>query len=75
MLLRWSLGRADAAAAVEGAVSATIAEGWRTPDLVTPETPAGRLVGTQAFTDRIVAHLDAPAGPSSPEPAAAGAVR
>ena len=36
MLLRWSLGRADAADAIEAAVSRTLDDGFRTPDLVPP---------------------------------------
>ncbi|HXG39647.1 MAG TPA: 3-isopropylmalate dehydrogenase [Candidatus Limnocylindrales bacterium] len=49
LLLRWSLGRADAAAAIERAVFEVIAEGYRTPDLM-PADPARaeacRPVGT-----------------------------
>jgi 3-isopropylmalate dehydrogenase len=36
MLLRWSLGRADAADAVEAAVGRALDDGWRTADLADP---------------------------------------
>jgi 3-isopropylmalate dehydrogenase len=39
MMLRWSFGRADAAAAVENAVRAALHDGWRTPDLMPAEEP------------------------------------
>ena len=57
MLARWSLGRADVADAIEAAVSATVAEGWRTPDLASAETPAGRVIGTRDMTERIIERL------------------
>jgi 3-isopropylmalate dehydrogenase len=43
MLLRHSLGLADEAQAVEAAVEAALAEGYRTPDIAAPGT---RTVGT-----------------------------
>ena len=52
MLLRWSLGRADAAAAVEAAVGAALDDGCRTADLAAAgDGPTTRLgvVGTTAF--------------------------
>jgi 3-isopropylmalate dehydrogenase len=66
MLLRWSLGRADAAEAIEAAVAAALGEGWRTADLAGSSAGAGggevtRVVGTTAFTDAVLAHLPAPA--------------
>jgi 3-isopropylmalate dehydrogenase len=61
MLLRWSLGRADAAAAIEKAVADTLAAGYRTPDLVaaTGDQPGTKKVGTQAMADAVVAALQA----------------
>jgi 3-isopropylmalate dehydrogenase len=65
MLLRWSLGREDAARAIESAVRATLADGWRTADLASESDGSDGLVvvGTTAFatavTDRLAA---APAG-------------
>jgi 3-isopropylmalate dehydrogenase len=57
MLLRWSLGRADAADAIEAAVREALAEGWRTADLaIAGET----VVGTVAFTDAVLACLRVP---------------
>ena len=59
MLLRWSLGRGDAAEAIESAVRAALRDGFRTPDLA--RVGAGerdlRVLGTRAFTDAVVARL------------------
>jgi 3-isopropylmalate dehydrogenase len=55
MLLRLSLGREDAAAAVEAAVSAVLDAGYRTGDLVVAATRGSlRVVGTVAFADAVV---------------------
>ena len=62
MLLRSSLGRDDAAAAVEAAVDGALAAGLRTADLV----PGGaardgeRVVGTGELTEAIAARIAAP---------------
>ena len=60
MLLRWSLGQAEAAAAIEGAVSAVIEAGYRSADLWPAEgqltaglTKVGTSAMTQAIVDRI----------------------
>ncbi len=60
MLLRWSLGRPDAAAMIEGAVARALDDGLRTPDLMPVDTAASdglRPVGTRAMTEAIVARL------------------
>ncbi|HUQ44229.1 MAG TPA: 3-isopropylmalate dehydrogenase [Candidatus Limnocylindria bacterium] len=59
MLLRWSLGLEQAAADVEAAVGAALADGYRTPDLVPPDGDRTglRVVGTGEMTDAIVARL------------------
>jgi 3-isopropylmalate dehydrogenase len=61
MMLRWSLGRADAAEAIEAAVGATLADGYRTPDLISAvgEQAGQKKVGTQAMADAVVATLKA----------------
>ena len=61
MLMRWSLGRADVASAIEAAVTATLDAGYRTPDLVAAvgEQPGTTKVGTQAMADAVVAALTA----------------
>ena len=60
MLLRWSLGRADAADAVEAAVGRALDDGFRTVDLW-PRDPAlaqaCTRVGTVAMADAIVARI------------------
>jgi 3-isopropylmalate dehydrogenase len=55
MLLRWSLGREDAAAAVEGAVVSVLADGLRTRDLLAGREPGAgeRVVGTREMTEAI----------------------
>ncbi|HTC85615.1 MAG TPA: isocitrate/isopropylmalate family dehydrogenase, partial [Candidatus Acidoferrum sp.] len=69
MLLRWSLGRADAADAIEAAVSAALADGLRTPDLLPPDDAVGAgndvtVVGStamaRAVADRIAISRAAP---------------
>jgi 3-isopropylmalate dehydrogenase len=66
MLLRLSLGREDAASAVESAVSAALADGFRTADLVPVGSADGtiRRVGTVGMTEAIVARLLGPDGPA-----------
>ena len=60
MLLRLSLGRADAASAVESAVTAVLDAGYRTGDLARAgERDTLRVVGTTAFTDAVVDALAA----------------
>ena len=49
MMLRWSLGRADAADAIEAAVSGVLADGIRTKDLV-PSDPAQAVACTMVGT-------------------------
>jgi 3-isopropylmalate dehydrogenase len=60
MLLRLSLGRADAAAAVEAAVTATLDAGYRTADLARAgERDRLHVVGTVAFAGAVVDALAA----------------
>jgi len=64
MLLRTSLGRADAADAVEAAVAAAIDAGWRTADLADSADQDDGLVvvGTTGFATAVVEALEAAAG-------------
>jgi 3-isopropylmalate dehydrogenase len=64
MLLRTSLGRDDAAAAIETAVSTALADGWRTADLADPADSGDGLVvvGTAAFATAVIDALRAQAG-------------
>ena len=64
MLLRTSLGRDDAADAVETAVGAALDAGWRTADLADASDPADGLVvvGTTAFATAVIEALEAGAG-------------
>jgi 3-isopropylmalate dehydrogenase len=61
MLLRTSLGRPDAAEAIEAAVSLALVDGWRTADLADPADGADGLVvvGTTAFATVVVEALGA----------------
>ena len=67
MLLRMSLGREDAAAAIEAAVHQALDEGWRTVDLADPADQRDGLVvvGTTAFATAVVDQLVAAAGVST----------
>jgi 3-isopropylmalate dehydrogenase len=65
MLLRLSLGREDAAAAIEDAVSGALDDGFRTADLVPPSGDTGaatglRRVGTTGMTAAIVERIAIP---------------
>ncbi|MET1231293.1 MAG: 3-isopropylmalate dehydrogenase [Candidatus Limnocylindrales bacterium] len=62
MMLRWSFGRADAAAVVENAVRAALRDGWRTPDLMTDGDSAVSVkpAGTSAFAAAVIEHLPPP---------------
>ncbi len=64
MLLRWSLGRDDAAVAIEAAVSRTLDDGFRTRDLIAPSSSDAdvRIVGTLGMTAAILERLDAASG-------------
>jgi len=59
MLLRLSLGREDAAAAIEAAVSTALDDGFRTADLFPPsgEASGQQRVGTTAMTAAIVERI------------------
>ena len=54
MMLRYSLGQSDAAAAIDAAIEKTLAAGIYTPDIATDKTKA---VGTAAMGDAIVGAL------------------
>ena len=58
MLLRWSLGREDAASAVESAVARTIDDGLRTADIA---VGGAQAVGTTAMARAIAERVTAPA--------------
>jgi 3-isopropylmalate dehydrogenase len=64
MLLRWSLGRDDAASRVEAAVAAALDDGVRTGDLLPPDGDRTGLtvVGTKAMADAVIARLGARTG-------------
>ena len=67
MLLRMSLGRDDAATAIEAAVGAALDDGWRTADLADAADQHDGLVvvGTTAFATAVVEQLEAGAGVAS----------
>jgi 3-isopropylmalate dehydrogenase len=62
MLLRLSLGRDDAAGAVERAVAAALDDDWRTPDLADSRDVDDGLVvvGTTAMATAVIERLGAP---------------
>jgi len=59
MLLRWSLGLAEAADDVEAVVRSAIDDGWRTADLVPADGDEDgiRVVGTRAMTGAVLERL------------------
>ncbi len=60
MMLRWSLGQPEAAAAIEGAVSGALDDGYRTKDLLpahAAESAALTLVGTREMARVIGARI------------------
>ena len=75
MLLRWSLGQADAAAAIEEAVGTAIDDGFRSADLwpgaglpTAGLTRVGTVGMTQAIVDRIAIGRAAPDAVAAREP-------
>jgi len=73
MMLRWSLGRADAADAIEAAVAAALEAGFRTADLAGADRAGAdradlagaenrRAIGTAAMADAIAARLGSVVG-------------
>ena len=58
MLLRWSLGREDAASAIESAVASAIDDGFRTADIA---VGGAKAVGTTAMARAIADRVTAPA--------------
>ena len=66
MLCRWSLGRADVAAAIEAAVGSALDDGYRTADLVPGGVAAAgsgvRIVGGGEMSATVAAHLGRGAG-------------
>jgi 3-isopropylmalate dehydrogenase len=56
MMLRYSLGEERAAAAIEAAVTAVLAAGLRTPDIMQPEC---RQVGCRAMGEAVIQALSA----------------
>jgi len=57
LMLRYSFGLTEAAAAIESAVSTAIDQGLRTGDIFNPADPAARRVGTREMGDAIVAAI------------------
>lgn len=58
MLLRYSLGQAPAAAAIEAAVTAVLTDGYRTPDIA---QAAARVVGCREMGAAVTQRLQRPA--------------
>ncbi len=54
MLLQYSFGLAEEAAAVERAIEDVLNEGWRTRDIANDETPEDRVVGTEGMGALVV---------------------
>lgn len=57
LMLRYSFGLTEAAAAIESAVATAIDQGLRTGDIFNPADPTARRVGTREMGDAIVAAI------------------
>ena len=66
MMLRLSLGLDEAAAAVEAAVDATVAAGYRTPDIL--GQGGGKRVGTIEMGDAVIERIENPEKARVPRP-------
>ncbi len=67
LMLEHAFGWHEAAHAIWNSVSHLLAEGWRTPDLAQPHTPAAKVVGTQQI-GKLVASFVPMVALSSPAP-------
>ncbi len=72
MMLRWSFGQAEAAAAIEDAVRSALADGYRTGDLMGASDAAGTTaglvrVGTSGFRDAVLERMGVAAEALEPE--------
>ena len=75
MMLRWSFGQVEAAAAIEGAVRAALDDGYRTGDLMGPPgepdtSPGLTRVGTSGFRDAVLERIGAASEGVDAEPTA-----
>jgi 3-isopropylmalate dehydrogenase len=58
MMLRWSLGQAEPAAAIEAAVRSALDDGYRTGDLAGAAAGPGQIrVGTAGFTEAVLERM------------------
>lgn len=57
MLLTYALDMGEQAAWIENAVARVLDEGWRTRDIADAATPADKILGTAAMSDKVVAAL------------------
>ncbi|MGN0302155.1 MAG: 3-isopropylmalate dehydrogenase [Anaerotardibacter sp.] len=57
MMLRYTFNMTEAADDVANAVDAVLNDGWRTGDIKNAETPADKVVGTEAMGDLVVKYL------------------
>jgi 3-isopropylmalate dehydrogenase len=67
MLLRWSLGREDAAEAIEAAVASALTDGLRTADLAA----GGPAIGTTAMARAVAERIAIPGAARADQPVAA----
>ena len=60
MLFRYSLDAPEAARAIESAVDAVLAAGWRTADILQADDSSQlKLIGTREMGDRVLERLEA----------------
>ncbi|MEG0758632.1 MAG: 3-isopropylmalate dehydrogenase, partial [Raoultibacter sp.] len=59
MMLRYSFDLGEAADDIAAVVERVLDDGWRTGDIANTDTPADKIVGTEAMGDLVVAALQA----------------
>lgn len=57
LMLRHSFAEHEAADALAAAIEQVLAQGWRTRDIASADTPADKLVGTRGMGDAIISAL------------------
>lgn len=57
MMLRWSFGLSAEADAIERAVDALLADGYRSGDLKSADTPSAKVLGTRAMGEAVIERL------------------
>lgn len=57
LMLRYSLDMGAAADELDAAIERVLDDGWRTADIRDADTPADKVLGTEAMTDKVIEYL------------------